>query len=64
MFHYASANWSFVTCLQVPLRDSIIFKEAQSGQVQLTPLEIKAKSNLQFWYKLIDIIVDNEDWNI
>ena len=60
MFHYASA--SVVTCPQVSLRDSFIFKQAQSGQVQLTPFEIiKAKSNLQFWYKLTDVIVDNED---
>ena len=48
-----------------PIVDSFILKQAQSGQVQLTPFEIiKAKSNLQFWYKLTDVIVDNEDWNI
>ena len=49
-------------CPRVSLRDSFIFKEAQSGQVQLTLFEtFKAESNLQFWYKLTDIIVDNED---
>ena len=65
MFHYASANWCLAKCPQVSLRDSFIFKQTQSGQVQLTLFEIiKAKSNLQLWYKLTDVIVDNEDWNI